>query len=72
MIAYAVMDDMVYQFVTTPPVSAYFSELVYSFRDMCIHLDALVCSIKYASFNWVKLCIVSPIIIWKLHALLLF
>lgn len=43
---YNVMDDMVYQFVTTPPVSAYFSELVYSFRDMCIHLDALVCSIK--------------------------
>ncbi|KAJ4705378.1 Protein CLEC16A like [Melia azedarach] len=39
---YNVSDDMVYQFVTSPPVSKYFSDLVYSLRGKCIHLDSLV------------------------------
>ncbi|XP_044481106.1 protein TRANSPARENT TESTA 9-like isoform X1 [Mangifera indica] len=37
-----VSDDMVYQFVTTPPASKYFSDLVHSLRKKCIHLDGLV------------------------------
>ncbi|OMO68546.1 hypothetical protein COLO4_29595 [Corchorus olitorius] len=39
---YNVSDDMVYQFVTTPPASKYFSDLVSSLREQCLHLDALV------------------------------
>ncbi|PSS24406.1 Protein CLEC16A like [Actinidia chinensis var. chinensis] len=39
---YNVSDDMVYQFITTPPVSQYFSDLVLSIRKQCTHLDALV------------------------------
>lgn len=37
-----VSDDMVYQFVTSPPASQYFSDLVYSLREKCLHLDGLV------------------------------
>ncbi|XVF55836.1 hypothetical protein PTKIN_Ptkin06aG0068600 [Pterospermum kingtungense] len=39
---YNVSDDMVYQFVTTPPASKYFSDLVSSLREQCLHLDTLV------------------------------
>ncbi|KAL7170660.1 hypothetical protein ACSBR2_035524 [Camellia fascicularis] len=39
---YNVSDDMVYRFVTTPPVSQYFSDIVLSIKRQCIHLDALV------------------------------
>lgn len=39
---YNVSDDMVYRFVTTPPVSQYFSDVVLSIKRQCIHLDALV------------------------------
>ncbi|TXG58156.1 hypothetical protein EZV62_015985 [Acer yangbiense] len=39
---YAVSDGMVYQFVTTPPVSKYFSDLVHTLREKCVHLDGLV------------------------------
>ncbi|XP_038719576.1 protein TRANSPARENT TESTA 9-like isoform X2 [Tripterygium wilfordii] len=39
---YNVSDDMVYKFVTTPPSSKYFSDLVHSLKDHCIHLDELV------------------------------
>ncbi|XP_031283704.1 protein TRANSPARENT TESTA 9-like isoform X2 [Pistacia vera] len=39
---YAVSDDMVYQFVATPPASKYFSDLVHSLREKCILLDGLV------------------------------
>ncbi|XVE75878.1 hypothetical protein DITRI_Ditri12bG0127100 [Diplodiscus trichospermus] len=39
---YNVCDDMVYQFVTTPPASKYFSDLVSSLREKCRHLDAVV------------------------------
>ncbi|XP_022766977.1 uncharacterized protein LOC111311664 isoform X2 [Durio zibethinus] len=39
---YNVSDDMVYQFVTTPPASKYFSDLVSSLWEQCLHLDALV------------------------------
>ncbi|KAJ0028310.1 hypothetical protein Pint_36142 [Pistacia integerrima] len=37
-----VSDDMVYQFVATPPASKYFSDLVHSLREKCILLDGLV------------------------------
>ncbi|CAK9180590.1 unnamed protein product [Ilex paraguariensis] len=37
-----VSDDMVYQFMTTPPVSEYFSGLVLNLRTQCFHLDAVV------------------------------
>ncbi|GAY32954.1 hypothetical protein CUMW_004930 [Citrus unshiu] len=37
-----VSDDMVYQFVTSPPASQYFSDLVYSLREKCLRLDVLV------------------------------
>lgn len=39
---YAVSDDTVYQYITSPPVSKYFSELVLSLREQCFHLDVLV------------------------------
>ncbi|KAK8600570.1 hypothetical protein V6N12_050423 [Hibiscus sabdariffa] len=39
---YNICDDNVYQFVTTPPASIYFSDLVYNLRDQCLQLDALV------------------------------
>ncbi|XAR69816.1 hypothetical protein NMG60_11001541 [Bertholletia excelsa] len=38
---YSVSDDMVHQFVVTPPVSQYFSDLVLSIKKQCLHLDAL-------------------------------
>ncbi|XP_057960097.1 protein TRANSPARENT TESTA 9-like isoform X3 [Malania oleifera] len=39
---YNVSDDMVYQFLTTPPASQYFLDLVQSLRGKCFHLDAVV------------------------------
>ncbi|KAJ1385795.1 CLEC16A/TT9, N-terminal [Sesbania bispinosa] len=39
---YNVSDDMVYQFISTPPVSEYFSDLVHRLRDLCFHLDAFL------------------------------
>ncbi|XP_062112532.1 protein TRANSPARENT TESTA 9-like isoform X2 [Humulus lupulus] len=39
---YYVCDDMVYQYITTPPVSKYFSDLVIRLREQCSHLDFLV------------------------------
>ncbi|GMI96700.1 green fluorescent seed 9, TRANSPARENT TESTA 9 [Hibiscus trionum] len=39
---YNICDDNVYQFITTPPASIYFSDLVYSLREQCLQLDALV------------------------------
>ncbi|XP_027367126.1 protein TRANSPARENT TESTA 9-like isoform X2 [Abrus precatorius] len=40
---YNVSDDMVYQFISTPPVSEYFSDLVLRLKDLCFRLDAFVC-----------------------------
>ncbi|KAK7268074.1 hypothetical protein RIF29_20760 [Crotalaria pallida] len=40
---YNVSDDMVYQFISTPPVSEYFSDLVQRLRDLCFRLDTFVC-----------------------------
>ncbi|GLT24903.1 hypothetical protein SLA2020_000650 [Shorea laevis] len=42
---YNVSDDMVYDFLTTPPASKYFSDLVHSLREQCLHLDALIHSV---------------------------
>ncbi|GAV57330.1 FPL domain-containing protein [Cephalotus follicularis] len=39
---YNVSDDLVYQFVSTPPVSQYFSDIVHNIRQQCNHLDVLV------------------------------
>ncbi|XP_030483052.2 protein TRANSPARENT TESTA 9 [Cannabis sativa] len=39
---YYVCDDMVYQYITTPPVSKYFSDLVIRLSEQCSHLDFLV------------------------------
>ncbi|XP_059462464.1 protein TRANSPARENT TESTA 9-like isoform X2 [Corylus avellana] len=39
---YNVCDDMVYQFITTPPVSNYFSDLVCRLRHQCFHLDTFL------------------------------
>ena len=38
---------MVYQFITTPPISQYFSDLVLGIRRQCTHLDALVHATEY-------------------------
>lgn len=38
----AVCDDLVYQFVTTPPISRYFSDLAQSIREQYVHLDSIV------------------------------
>ncbi|CAI8602401.1 unnamed protein product [Vicia faba] len=39
---YNVSDDMVYQFILTPPVSEYFSDLVHRLRDLCFCLDVIL------------------------------
>ncbi|GAB2227155.1 hypothetical protein Drorol1_Dr00008967 [Drosera rotundifolia] len=39
---YDVSDDMVDQFITKPPVSEYFSDLVLSLREQCLQLDAIM------------------------------
>ncbi|KAK7345250.1 hypothetical protein VNO77_15844 [Canavalia gladiata] len=39
---YNVSDDMVYQFISTTPVSEYFSDLVRRLKDLCFRLDAVV------------------------------
>ncbi|XP_027189779.1 protein TRANSPARENT TESTA 9-like isoform X2 [Cicer arietinum] len=39
---YNVSDDMVYQFILTPPVSEYFSDLVHRLRDICFCLDVIL------------------------------
>ncbi|RXH76382.1 hypothetical protein DVH24_019270 [Malus domestica] len=39
---YNVSDDMVYQYITTPPVSKYFSDSVSSLSKQFFHLDSLV------------------------------
>ncbi|TKY53146.1 CLEC16A protein [Spatholobus suberectus] len=39
---YNVSDDMVYQFISTPPVSEYFSDLIRRLRDLCFRLDGYV------------------------------
>nr|KYP73830.1 Protein CLEC16A [Cajanus cajan] len=39
---YNVSDDLVYQFISTPPVSEYFTDLVRKLRDLCFRLDAFV------------------------------
>ncbi|KAF8403357.1 hypothetical protein HHK36_011459 [Tetracentron sinense] len=39
---YNVSDDMVHKFITTSPVSEYFSDLVLNLREQCFHLDAIV------------------------------
>uniref|UniRef100_A0A2P2L4U1 CLEC16A/TT9 C-terminal domain-containing protein n=2 Tax=Rhizophora mucronata TaxID=61149 RepID=A0A2P2L4U1_RHIMU len=39
---YNVSDNMVYDFITTPPVSKYFTDIVHSMKEQCVHLDSLV------------------------------
>ncbi|XP_026427175.1 protein TRANSPARENT TESTA 9-like isoform X2 [Papaver somniferum] len=39
---YNACDDMVLAFLTTPPASEYFSDLVLHLRDQCLHFDSLV------------------------------
>lgn len=39
---YNVSDDMVFQFLTSPPLSNYFSDLVQSLKEQCIRLDTIV------------------------------
>ncbi|GAB4833270.1 hypothetical protein Ancab_031517 [Ancistrocladus abbreviatus] len=43
---YNVSDDMVYQFITSPPASEYFSDLVLSLRKQCLQLDSIVCDME--------------------------
>ncbi|KAI3893341.1 hypothetical protein MKW92_051819 [Papaver armeniacum] len=38
---YNACDDMVLAFLTTPPASEYFSDLVLHLRDQCLHFDSL-------------------------------
>ncbi|KAK8468260.1 hypothetical protein PHAVU_007G269200 [Phaseolus vulgaris] len=39
---YNVSDDKVYQFISTPPVSEYFSHLICRLKDLCFRLDAFI------------------------------
>lgn len=48
---WAVNDAMIYQFVTSPPVSEYFSDLVQRLRGQCFHLDALVHAKEFVFFK---------------------
>lgn len=40
-------DEMVFQFITSPPASQYFQDLVYSLREKCICLDGLIQDTEY-------------------------
>ncbi|WCJ34208.1 Protein TRANSPARENT TESTA 9 [Euphorbia peplus] len=46
---YHVSDDMVFQFVSSPPTSKYFTDLVHSVKEQCVRLDGLVLSTEDAS-----------------------
>ncbi|XP_048236218.1 protein TRANSPARENT TESTA 9 isoform X1 [Ricinus communis] len=48
---YNVSDDMVYQFVSTPPASKYFSDLVHKLKEQCVHLDSIVLATEGACIN---------------------
>ncbi|CAJ1967229.1 unnamed protein product [Sphenostylis stenocarpa] len=48
---YNVKDDMVLQFISTPPVSEYFSDLVCRLRDLCFRLDAFLYDKGYVKSN---------------------
>ncbi|XP_041027932.1 protein TRANSPARENT TESTA 9-like isoform X1 [Juglans microcarpa x Juglans regia] len=39
---YNVSDDIVFKFITTPPVSKYFSDVVCRLRKQCLHLDTFL------------------------------
>ena len=45
----AVADEMVYQFLTTPTASAYFSSLILNLKNKCLHVDAIINGVKYVS-----------------------
>lgn len=51
---------MVYQFVTAPPVSQYFSDLILSIKKQCLHLDALVNVTEYGISIQKIVILVSP------------
>lgn len=40
-------DDIVFQFITTPPVSKYFSDVVCRLRKQCLHLDTFLQAKEY-------------------------
>ncbi|KAK1323313.1 hypothetical protein QJS10_CPA02g01048 [Acorus calamus] len=48
---YNVRDDMVYEFMTTPPVSQYFSDSVIILREKCFRIDILVSDRKDTCTN---------------------
>ncbi|XP_061965050.1 protein TRANSPARENT TESTA 9-like isoform X3 [Populus nigra] len=48
---YNVSDDMVYQFITTPPVSSYFSDLIHNLKEQFTHLDNLVHALEEMDVN---------------------
>ncbi|XP_011046874.1 PREDICTED: uncharacterized protein LOC105141380 isoform X2 [Populus euphratica] len=48
---YNVSDDTVYQFITTPPVSSYFSDLIHSLKEQFTHLDNLVHALEEMGIN---------------------
>ncbi|KAK4776642.1 hypothetical protein SAY86_005330 [Trapa natans] len=39
---YNVSDELVYHFITTPPVSKYFSDLMQNIREQCLHVDSIL------------------------------
>ncbi|XP_027068503.1 protein TRANSPARENT TESTA 9-like isoform X3 [Coffea eugenioides] len=43
---YSVADEMVYQFLTTPTASAYFSSLILNLKNKCLHVDAIINGVK--------------------------
>ncbi|KAI3984947.1 hypothetical protein MKX01_004715 [Papaver californicum] len=45
---YNASDDMVLAFLTTPPASEYFSDLLLHLRDQCLHFDSLVSTTMYS------------------------
>ncbi|GAB2300749.1 hypothetical protein Dimus_034786 [Dionaea muscipula] len=58
---YNVSDDMVYRFITNPPVSKYFTDLVLGLREQCLWLDVNVHAMEYSSFTFpVKNAIKDP------------
>ncbi|CAI0462745.1 unnamed protein product [Linum tenue] len=68
---YKVSDDMVLQFLSTPPVSDYFSNLVWRLKEQCSHLDGHVHALKerFTDHGWKELLLEADKIVDEIYHL---
>ncbi|CAI0462778.1 unnamed protein product [Linum tenue] len=68
---YKVSDDLVLQFLSTPPVSDYFSNLVWRLKEQCSHLDGHVHALKerFTDHGWKELLLEADKIVDEIYYL---